>query len=120
MAAEPRLGDALRRYAGAALREMARTIACNSLHTTEQRCARWLLESSDRVRADRLPVTHEQLAQVLGVRRPGLSTCLGRLQLLGLVRQHRGGIAIADRRALAALACECHGAGAEDRRTDPR
>jgi CRP-like cAMP-binding protein len=108
MATNRQLCEVVLGHAGSVIAHMARAIACNRLHTTEQRCARWLLESSDRVRSDLLPITHEQLALMLGVRRPGLSLCVGRLQALGLVRQHRGGLAIVDHDGLAALACECH------------
>src|SRR5690242_12231942 len=74
----------LQQYMTRTVRHMARAIACSRLHTIEQRCARWLLEASDRLQFHMLPVTHEQVALLLGVARPGLSNCLRRLQLDGL------------------------------------
>jgi CRP-like cAMP-binding protein len=110
MAASCRLRRALLRHVAETFRRMAQAVACNRLHTIEQRCARWLLESSSQVLTEVLPLTHEQLALVLGVRRPGLTACLGRFHAMGLIRQHRGGIAVIDRSALAAIACECYDA----------
>jgi CRP-like cAMP-binding protein len=109
IAVDKRLQDALLQHLAASLRRMAQAVACNRLHTIEQRCARWLLESSERARSVLLPLTHEQLALILGVRRPGLTACLGRLHALGLIRQHRGCMTIVDRNALAVVACECYG-----------
>jgi CRP-like cAMP-binding protein len=97
-------------YASFLTRQMGQQAACNALHRIEQRCCRWLLAGSDRLGTDLLPLTHEYLALVLGVRRPGLTTILGRLQKAGLLRQHRGRIELADHAAIAARACGCYAA----------
>jgi CRP-like cAMP-binding protein len=102
--------DLLLRYASFLTCQMAQQAACNALHRIEQRCCRWLIAGSDRLGTDLLPLTHEYLALVLGVRRPGLTTILGRLQKAGLLRQHRGRIELADHAAIEARACECYAA----------
>jgi CRP-like cAMP-binding protein len=84
------------------------TAACNRLHTAEQRCARWLLMSSDRVQSDILPLTHEYLSAMLGIRRAGVTEIAGELQRSALIRYHHGQITIIDRDGLAATACECY------------
>jgi len=86
----------------------AQTAACNSLHSVERRCARWLLISSDRIRSDSVPITHEFLSSMLGVRRVGVTTTLGKLERSGLVRSERGRLTIIDRPALEGAACECY------------
>jgi CRP-like cAMP-binding protein len=102
--------NVLMSYASFLTRQIGQQAACNALHRIEQRCCRWLLAGSDRLGTDLLPLTHEYLALVLGVRRPGLTTILGRLQKAGLLRQHRGRIELADHAAIAARACECYAA----------
>src|SRR5689334_16081190 len=82
MTADPDLQQAVLQYLVRTVERAAQAVACSRFHTIEQRCARWLLESSEAVRTDTLPVTHEQLAMTLGVRRPGLSVCLSHLQAL--------------------------------------
>jgi CRP-like cAMP-binding protein len=84
------------------------TAACNRLHTAEQRCARWLLMSSDRIQSDLLPLTHEYLSAMLGIRRARVSEIAGELQRSALIRYHHGQITIIDRDGLAATACECY------------
>jgi CRP-like cAMP-binding protein len=86
----------------------AQTAACNSLHTVDQRCARWLLISSDRIHCDSVPITHEFLSSMLGVRRVGVTLTIGNLEGAGLVRSERGQLTIIDRRALEGAACECY------------
>jgi CRP-like cAMP-binding protein len=86
----------------------AQTAACNRLHSIEQRCARWLLMSSDRIHSDTMPMTHEFLASMLGVRRAGVTTTLGELDRSGLIDNGRARIKITDREGLAAAACECY------------
>ena len=98
------------RFAGAMLRLSSQTAACNRLHSIEQRCARWLLMAHDRVRTDRMPMTHEFLASMLGVRRAGVTTTAGELQRSGLISYRQGEITIRDPGGLEALACECYGA----------
>jgi CRP-like cAMP-binding protein len=87
----------------------AQTAACNRLHTIEQRCARWFLMALDRLDGDVLPMTHEFLASMLGVRRAGITETAGELQRAGLIRNGRGAVTVVDRPGLEAAACECYG-----------
>jgi CRP-like cAMP-binding protein len=96
------------RFAGALLDLSAQTAACNRLHTIEQRLARWLLMAYDRVRSETMPMTHEFLASMLGVRRAGVTTTAGELQHSGLITYRQREITIRDPEGLEALACECH------------
>ncbi len=96
-------------FAGALLRLSSQTAACNRLHSIEQRCARWLLMAHDRVRTDRMAMTHEFLASMLGVRRAGVTTTAQELQRSGLISYRQGELTIRDREGLEALACECFG-----------
>jgi CRP-like cAMP-binding protein len=106
----PALRRMVSRYAHAYLTQVAQTASCNALHGIEQRCARWLLMTHDRVGgADQFPLTQEYLAIMLGVRRAGVSEAAGALQDAGLIRYRRGGIQILDRAGLEAAVCECYG-----------
>ena len=96
------------RFIQALLDLSAQTAACNRLHHVEQRCARWLLMAQDRAENGLLPMTHEFLATMLGVRRAGVTETVGELQRSGLIRNHRGEVDILDRDGLEALACECY------------
>jgi CRP-like cAMP-binding protein len=98
----------LLRAQAAFLARVSQGVACNGLHTVRQRCCRWLLEMWDRLEADALPITHEFLAQMLGVRRATVSEILEPLQGDGLIRSGRGKITILDRVRLKATSCECH------------
>jgi CRP-like cAMP-binding protein len=95
------------RYLAALLDLGSQTAACNRLHTIEQRCARWLLMAHDRLQNEVLPMTHEFLASMLGVRRAGVTETAGELQRSGLIRYHHGQVTIVDREGLEASACEC-------------
>ena len=86
----------------------AQTAACNRLHTIEQRCARWLMMARDRLQDNIMPMTHEFLASMLGVRRAGVTETAGDLQRSGLIRYHHGRLTIVDREAIEATACECY------------
>ena len=97
------------RFTEAVLDLASQTAACNRLHSIEQRCARWLLMSSDRIHSDTIPMTHEFLASMLGVRRAGITTSLGELDRSGLINNGRGHVTITDREGLEATACECYG-----------
>ena len=96
------------RFTEAVLDLAAQTAACNRLHLIEQRCARWLLMSSDRIHSDIIPMTHEFLSSMLGVRRAGVTTTLGELTRSGLIEHGRGHLTISDREGLEATACECY------------
>ncbi len=84
------------------------TAACNRLHSAEQRFARWLLMSSDRLQSDDLPLTQEYLSAMLGIRRPGVTEIAGELQRSALIKYKKGQITIIDRAGLEELACECY------------
>ena len=99
---------AVLRFAEAMLNMAAQTAACNRVHSVEQRCARWLLMASDRIESETMPMTHEFLASMLGVRRAGVTTTAGDLQRSGLIRYHHGQLTITDREGLEATACECY------------
>lgn len=95
-------------YVGVLVIEIGQGVACSRLHTTEQRCARWLLATHDRVGTDRFHLTHEFLGVMLGSRRASVSEALAQLNNADIVRSHRGAIEILDRLALERLACECY------------
>jgi CRP-like cAMP-binding protein len=90
-------------------RQVARTAVCNGRHTTDQRLARWLLVAHDRSEGDAFPITHEFLANMLGVRRAGVTVAAGQLQDAGLIRYERGQVEVTDRAGLEARTCECYG-----------
>lgn len=94
-------------YARSLLSMTAQTAACNALHTIEERLARWLLLSWLRGGSDVLPLTHDMLSQMLGVRRSGVTVAAGALQRAGLIRYTRKDIVILDRARLEVAACEC-------------
>lgn len=106
----PAVRRLLHRYAQAYLTQVAQGAACNRLHGIEQRCARWLLMTHDRVGgADTFPLKQEFLAIMLGVRRAGVTVAAGALQDAGLIRYRRGSIRVLDREGLEAATCECYG-----------
>ena len=98
----------LRKYAQALFELLAQSTACNRLHTIEQRCARWLLSTHDRIEGDTFFLTHEFLATMLGVRRPGVSLVAKSLQDNGLVSYKHGKMTIKDRDGLEGISCECY------------
>ena len=93
-------------YTGALMSQTARTAGCNQAHGVQERCARWLLMSLDRVGAPTFPLTHDSLAILLGVRRASISQAAETLQMAGLIAYHRGSMTILDRNGLEAAACE--------------
>jgi CRP-like cAMP-binding protein len=101
----------LRRYKVALLDLTAQSAACNALHSAEQRCARWLLMAHDRVGADEFPLTQKALSRMLARREAIVSRAVGALERVGLIRHHRGSVAVLDRTGLEAAACECYHAG---------
>lgn len=98
----------LSEYSHALLISSLRTGACNSLHAVTQRCARWMLTTLDRTSDDRLVITHEFLAELLGCTRTVLTGILGDLERLGGVETKRGRIEVVDRSRLEKSACECY------------
>lgn len=111
---EPELKAHSLRYAQAALVMAGRLAACNALHPTTERCARWLLMAFDRVGADVLHLTQEFLGQMLGVRRASVALAAKELQGAGLIAYKRARIEILDRQGLEEIACECYGAMTEE------
>jgi CRP-like cAMP-binding protein len=98
------------RYLDAVIIVLSQQAACNRLHLVAERCARWLLETHDRVGSDEFPLTHEALATMLGVRRAGVSIAAAALQSAGYISYRRGRFAIRDREGLRSAACECYDA----------
>ena len=98
----------LSRYSQYVFETVAQSAACNRMHVIEQRCARWLLMSEDRVGRNHFDLTQEFLAEMLGVRRPGVTVAMGALEKAGLVAHGRGRIAVVDRPGLEKVACECY------------
>jgi CRP-like cAMP-binding protein len=96
------------RYSMAVMSAISQTAACNRLHVLEQRCARWLLAARDRALDDTFPLTHEFLAMMLGVRRPGVTVAAQALQSSGLITYHHGMMTIIDRDGLQQRSCECY------------
>lgn len=86
----------------------AQSVACNALHTADQRCARWLLMAHDRVGADTFRLSHEFLAVMLGVRRPTATIVAGTLSQAGLITYRRGNMTILNRQGLEDASCECY------------
>jgi CRP-like cAMP-binding protein len=95
-------------YNTAFTHQVAYSVACNGLHKIEKRCCRWLLMVADRVGSDAIPLTHEFLAIMLGVRRSSVTEVLQPLQERGLIQYSRGEIRIVDRKGLEATSCECY------------
>jgi len=98
----------LHRYSQFVFETVSQSAACNRLHVIEQRCARWLLMSQDRVGRDQFDLTQEFLAEMLGVRRPGVTVAMGVLQKAGLITHGRGNITVIDRPGLERASCECY------------
>lgn len=98
----------LNRLTQATMVQVAQNVVCNSSHDLEQRAARWLLTTRDRVDGDTFPLTQDFMAQMLGARRPTVSQIAARLQERGLIRYARGVMTILDRADLKASACQCY------------
>lgn len=103
----PELRRTVHKYVESLLAESRQNIACNALHSVESRLARALLEIGDKTRSDRLPVTQEALAQLLGVQRTTVAATVSALQRQGMVRSGRGAVEILGRDALEQTACSC-------------
>ena len=102
------LQQLLLRYTQALLTQMAQTAVCNRHHSVDQQLSRWLLLSLDRLSSNELTMTQELIANMLGVRREGVTEAAGKLQSAGLIRYSRGRITVVDRPGLEARTCECY------------
>jgi CRP-like cAMP-binding protein len=102
------VSDLLLRYTQALLTQTEHTAVCNRHHSLDQQLCRWLLCSLDRQRSADITVTQELIANMLGVRREGVTHAAGQLQEAGLIRYHRGHISVIDRARLEKRACECY------------
>jgi CRP-like cAMP-binding protein len=98
----------LLRYTQALITQMAQTAVCNRHHTVDQQLCRWLLLSLDRLASNQLVMTQELIANMLGVRREGVTEAAGKLHKLGVIRYARGRITVLDRPKLEQLCCECY------------
>jgi CRP-like cAMP-binding protein len=98
----------LLRYTQALITQMSQTAVCNRHHSVDQQLCRWLLLSLDRLPSAELSMTQELIANMLGVRREGVTEAAGKLQKLGVIRYRRGQITVLDRRRLERLSCECY------------
>lgn len=104
----PGLNRLLHRYSQFVFETVSQSAACNRLHVIEQRCARWLLMSHDRVGRDRFDLTQQFLAAMLGVRRPGVTVAMGALEKAGLIGHTRGSVTVVNRTGLEKASCECY------------
>jgi CRP-like cAMP-binding protein len=103
------LDKLVRRYTAFSLRYASQTVACNLLHSVEQRMCRWLLMCRDRVEKEEFTLTHEFLAEMLGVRRQTVTVIAGTLQTASVITYHRGVIRILNRKKIEEASCECYG-----------
>ena len=100
-------------YVDAALKALMKNVACNAMHSAEQRCSRWLLETADRAESTQLRLTQDYMAAMLGVRRPTVTLACSALQKAGAISYQRRVVTILDRRQLEAAACGCYEAPVE-------
>jgi CRP-like cAMP-binding protein len=104
----PRLERQLHQFSQIMAMQVTQIAACNRLHEVNERLARWLLMSSDRMESNSVPLTQDLLAQMLGTRRSSVTVAAGILQKSGLISHTRGSVNIEDRRGLENAACECY------------
>ena len=103
-----KLSEMILRFVQSMFTQVAQTAACNRLHTLDQRLARWLLMTHDRIGESKLPLTQEFLSRMLGVRRAGVSVAANSLRQQGVIDYHRGDIVVVDRSGIERLSCECY------------
>lgn len=99
----------MHRYIRARFVQIGQSVACNGLHSVEERFARWLLMAHDRARRDTFDLTQELLAEMLGVHRPSVTVVARMMQSAGMIRYSRGVITVTNRKGLEATSCECYG-----------
>lgn len=104
----PKLERKLQQFAQISAAQVTQIAACNRLHDIQQRLARWLLMSADRIGTVSLPLTQELLAQMLGTRRSSVTVAAGILQKAGFIRYGRADLSIIDRKGLEGVACDCY------------
>lgn len=102
------LHDLLLRFMHTMFIQVTQTAGCNRRHTLDQRLARWLLMTQDRINGTQFNLTQEYLARMLGVRRAGVSVAANTLRQMGLINYRRGDIQVLDREALEDMSCECY------------
>jgi CRP-like cAMP-binding protein len=103
-----KLAEIVAKYQQAFSFQVSQSVACNGLHIVVERCCRWLLGTHDRMEGDELPLTHELLSIMLGVRRSGVTEALQSIQQQGLIRYRSGIITVLNREGLEELSCECY------------
>ena len=96
------------RYSQALITQISQSAICNRLHSVVQRLCRWLLMTHDQLPGDKLRMTHDAMARMLGVRREGVTIAAGQLQEQGMIAYSRGSLVISDRKGLEQTACECY------------
>jgi CRP-like cAMP-binding protein len=108
MAHDSTFREVMTNYAQAFVGLLTQSVACNGLHTADERCCRWLLMTHDRLGTNEFNMTHEMLSMMLGVRRPTVTLVLAQLAKAGMISQVRGRLRIVDRPALESASCECY------------
>jgi CRP-like cAMP-binding protein len=103
-----KLQESLHKFTLATIIQISQSVACNRIHTAEERLCRWLLMMSDRGETEYFPQTQEFLSRMLGAARPVVTLTAGALQKAGLIKYSRGNLTILDRKGLEAKACECY------------
>ena len=108
--ARPKIRQLVLHFSDAMMARVMQNVACNAVHSVVARACRWILSTHDRLDGNTMPLTHEFLAEMLGVQRSTVSTITRDLQKAGFIRQGRGEITITDRAGLEGASCECYGA----------
>lgn len=110
----PALSGTIRRYLYVLMAQLTQTTVCTCFHEIQPRLARWLLMTHDRAQCDSFRLTHQLLADMLGVRRSAVTIAAGALQSTGIISYTRGEITVVDRQGLEGMACECYRAVIDD------